>query len=63
MAESNSGTSSNLQQAQKIIWAYFGRAFQDAARGVGDYAEFKDRTVVELYDAVIRDMEVIEEDD
>lgn len=63
MAESESGTLSNLQKAQNIIFAHFGRAFWDAAHGEGDYSEFKDRTVVELYNAVIRDMKVIEEDD
>lgn len=52
----------NVQFAQKIICAHYGRAFLDAARGVGDYAEFKDRTVVELYDAITRDIEVEEDD-
>lgn len=52
---------SNLHQAQKIISAYYGRAFLDAANGVGDYSEFKDRTVAELYDAITRDIEVIED--
>lgn len=51
-----------LQFAQKIIYEHYGRAFLDAARGVGDYAEFKDRTVVELYDAITRDIEVEEDD-
>lgn len=52
MTESKSGIPSNLQRAQNIIWAYWGHAFLGAVYGEGDYAEFKDRTVAELHEAI-----------
>lgn len=53
----------NLQIAQNIINAHFGRILYDAAQGIGDYAEFKDRTVAELYDAVVHDIRELDEEE
>ena len=63
MTESKSKNFSELRYVKRVIHENLGRAFREAACGKGNYAEFKDRTVTELYDVVMHDMREAEEEE